>query len=119
MKIGTPQITKRTLLILGLVGIFLSISALLGKTALAASVHHSGGLTGAITLLPDHQKLFGNKVIQKPADIVMTKPYRRPMDCLAMPGNASNVSNNGIYISYNLDGYVKNTCSLAIIVGGE
>ncbi len=102
-------------------GIFTASVNLANAHAVAPVTTHmsrSDRLVGAETILPNHQKLFSNKVIQKPGDSAGNIHYSYPNTCLAMWGSASNVSKN-VVISYHIDGYIKNTCTVSTVNGGE
>jgi len=108
------RVTKRMLFILLLVGIsFVSISALSGKTAHAASTTHSRGLIRAETTVNNHQKLVSSKVAHTPPSVTSRVPPP-PADCITLWGGASNIQKFGVVASYNVKVNLWNTCGSAL-----
>lgn len=117
MHASMSQTVKRMLFILVLLSItFFSSIMIAGETAQAATKPHSHRLIGIETTLPNHQKVFSNKFIQKSGAPILTSAA---VDCLSPDGYGDNVTRDSVAEHYDITAWVENDCSDPTINGGE
>lgn len=91
-----------------------SISALSGQTAYAASTSQLHSTIRAETTLHNHQKLVSSTVVPAPASVKPNSVVPPETDCLTMWGEASSVQKFGSVANYNVQANLWNTCGAAI-----